>query len=53
MTHTTLLCLRFFLLLFLRCSVLDAEDVKLREQVVQLMERGELVSRLSRLRAAG
>jgi hypothetical protein len=47
MTHTTLLCLRFFLLLFVCCSVLDAEDVKLREQAVQLMERANAASLLA------
>src|ERR1700692_1610654 len=47
MTRTTLLCLRFFLLLFVCCSVLDAEDVKLREQAVQLMERANAASLLA------
>jgi hypothetical protein len=47
MTHTILLCLRFFPLLFLCCSILDAEDVKLREQAVQLMEGANAASLLA------
>jgi hypothetical protein len=47
MMYTTLLCLRFLLLLFLCCSVVDAEDLKLREQAVQLMERANAASLLA------
>lgn len=47
MTHPTRFCLWFFLLLFFCWSVLDAEDVKLREQAIQLMERANAASLLA------
>jgi hypothetical protein len=47
MTHPTRFCLRFFLLLFSCCSVLDAEDVKLRGQAVHLMEGANAASLLA------
>jgi hypothetical protein len=47
MTHPTRFCLWFFLLPFFCCSDLDAEDVKLREQAVQLMERANAASLLA------
>ena len=47
MTHPARFCLWFFLLLFFYCSVLDAEDVKLREQAVRLMEGANAASLLA------
>jgi len=47
MTPTTRLCLPFLLLFPFCCSVLDAEDVKLREQAVHLMEGANAASLLA------
>ena len=47
MMQPTRFCLRPFLLLLVGCSVLDAEDVKLREQAVELMEGANAASLLA------